>query len=72
MNFEVLIAVTNYEKVKVKAPSAMKATDKALTKFKGRGEVVSCNPVLEDENGNQVVGTSHLNNDDFGAFIRGE
>ena len=72
MKFEILMAVTTYKKVQVKAPSGKKANDIALTKFKGKGEVVSCNPVFEDDKGDRVVGTSHLNDDDFGAFIKGD
>ena len=72
MKFEVIVAVTTYEKVQVKAHSGKKANEIALNKFKGKGEVVSCNPVLENDEGRQVVGTSHLNDDDFGAFIRGD
>lgn len=72
MKFEVIVAVTTYEKVQVKAPSGKKANEIILNKFKGKGEVVSCNPIFENDKGEQVVGTSHLSYDDFGAFIRGD
>lgn len=42
------------------------------TTWKQGAEVERCEPYFLDENGKKVVGTSHMNDDQFGAYIRGE
>ena len=72
MKFEVKVAVTTYKTLEVQASSGKTANDIALKKFDGTVEIVSCNPVFKNDKGERVIGTSHLSDDEFGAFIRGD
>jgi hypothetical protein len=42
------------------------------TAWKDGAEIESCEPYFLDENGRKVVGTSHMDDDQFGAYIGGE
>ena len=69
--FEIEIGSTTYHTWKIQAESAKKAQQLALSEmdcdweinseWKRGAEVVSCNP---------VGGTSDMNNDEFGEYIR--
>jgi len=71
--FEVEFASTTYRTFEVEADSPAKAQDIAFSQldedynisraWKEEAQVVSCNP---------VGGTSSMNDDEFGAYIRGE
>ena len=71
--FEIEVASTTYRTYQVKAESANKANEIALAEmdadweiskaWKENAEVVSCQP---------QGGTSHMSDDEFGAYIRGE
>lgn len=80
--YEIEVASTTYRTYQVKAESPDKAHDIALAEmdadweiskaWKQNAEVISCDPFSYDEDGNKVVGTSHMSDDEFGAYIRGE
>ena len=80
--FEVDLSSTTYRTFQVKAESPAKAQEIALSEmyadweisqsWKDNAEVVSCDPFSYDEDGNKVIGTSHMSDDEFGAYIRGE
>ena len=71
--FEVEFASTTYRTFEVEADSPAEAQDIAFSQmdadweisraWKEEAQVVSCNP---------VGGTSSMNDDEFGAYIRGE
>ena len=71
--YEIEIASTTYRTYQVKAESPDKANEIALAEmdadweiskaWKQNAEVVYCQP---------QGGTSHMSDDDFGAYIRGE
>ena len=80
--YEIEIASTTYRTYQVKAESPDKANEIALSEmdadweiskaWKQNAEVVSCDPFSYDEDGNKIIGTSHMSDDEFGAYIRGE
>jgi hypothetical protein len=71
--FEVEMSATTYRTFEVEADSPEKAQDIAFSQldeddtisraWKEEAQVVSCNP---------LGGTSNMDNDEFGAYIRGE
>ena len=71
--FEIEVASTTYRTYQVKAESPAKANEIALAEmdadweiskaWKQNAEVVYCQP---------QGGTSHMSDDEFGAYIRGE
>ena len=71
--YEVEMASTTYRTFEVEAESPEKAQEIAFSEldadweiskaWKEGADIVSCNP---------LGGTSHMSDDDFGAYIRGE
>lgn len=80
--YEIEVASTTYRTYQVKAESPDKANEIALAEmdadweiskaWKQNAEVVSCDPYTYDEDGNKIIGTSHMSDDEFSAYIRGE
>ena len=80
--FEIEIASTTYRTYEVKAESPTKANEIALAEmdadweiskaWKQNAKIVSCDPYTYDEDGYKIIGTSHMSDDEFGAYIRGE
>ena len=80
--YEVEIMGTTYRTYFIDAESADEAIERAFdeldhdweisTAWKQGAEVESCEPYFLDENGRKVVGTSHMSDEEFGAYIRGQ
>jgi len=78
--FEVEISSKTYRTYDIKAESAKKAQELAFDavdedweiskKWKQGADIESCEPFHFDEDGVKIVGTSHMNNEEFGEYIR--
>ena len=78
--YQVEMASTTYHTWEVQAESAKKAQEIALTEmdndweisseWKQGADIESCEPFYIDEHGVKIIGTSHMNNEEFGKYLK--
>jgi hypothetical protein len=78
--YQVEIKGTTYRSYNIKAESVTKATQMALgavdedweieEEWKRNAEVDSCQRLIRDDDENLTTDTSHLNNEEFGNYIK--
>jgi hypothetical protein len=78
--YEVEISGKTYRTYDIKAESPKKAQEIALSEidsdfevdeeWKQGADIESCNPFHIDKDGVKIIGTSNMNNEEFGQYIR--
>ena len=78
--YEIEIGSTTYRTWKIPSESAKKAQEIALaemdadweisSEWKQGADIESCEPFYIDEHGVKIIGTSHMNNEEFGKYLK--